>query len=299
MTTGETGIFVTTGQTGDFVTTGFSGLIEITSGQFTEQLTISGNPVLTGSVGARPEGPDFAVQFGSGDTLSGNQYLLYSGNQLSGASGTFDNFLVSGVSQITSGQFTEQLTISGNPVLTGVDGISAVPGGPNNSIQFNSGNTFEGTTGLLYVSGQLSGLSGNFSEYLNVGTGDDSDTILAATGDGVEIFDNLTVNGTTSGISGVFDNLIVSGWNPVLTGALAESDSFTDIEYNSSGDITGSLNWTDNGRSTLIKIKQFNYNESGLLTGVISKDGTYTEQLTKILTYDSSGNLESIQKDYI
>ena len=299
VTSGETGIFVTTGQTGDFVTTGFSGLVKITSGQFTEQLTISGNPVLTGAVGARPEGPDFAVQFGSGDTLSGNQYLLYSGNQLSGASGFFDDFLVSGVSQVTSGQFTEQLTISGNPVLTGFEDVTATPGGPELSIQFNSGNEFHGTSGLIYQSGQLSGVSGIFQEDLQVGLDEESPVLLVAEDDAVDIFGNLLVSGISSGISGVFDNIVINGWNPVVTGQFAESDSFTDIEYNSSGDITGSLNWTDNGRSTLIKIKQFNYNESGLLTGVISKDGTYTEQLTKILTYDSSGNLESIQKDYI
>ena len=254
---------------------------------------------MTGVVGARPEGPDFAVQFGSGDTLSGNQYLLYSGNQLSGASGTFDDFLVSGVSQITSGQFTEQLTISGNPVLTGFEDVVATPGGPELSIQFNSGNEFHGTSGLLYTSGQLSGISGIFQEDLQVGLDEESPALLVAEDNTVDIFGDLLVSGISSGISGVFDNIVINGWNPVVTGQFAESDSFTDIEYNSSGDITGSLGWTDNGRSTLIKVKQFNYNESGLLTGVISKDGAYTEQLTKILTYDSSGNLESIQKDYI
>ena len=44
--------FITGIETGGFVTTGYSGLVEIASGNFTKSLTISGNPVLTGSAGS-------------------------------------------------------------------------------------------------------------------------------------------------------------------------------------------------------------------------------------------------------
>ena len=173
------------------------------SGQFTEQLTISGNPVVTGDVGARPGGPDFSVQFGSGDLLSGNENLLYSGNQLSGASGFFHDFKVTGdlavggnlfvsgetfVQSVTdvsvtgdisgyaiegisgifdvvtggSGVFSQQLTISGNPVLTGIGPVGANPGGPDFSVQFGSGDTLSGNQYLLYSGNQLSGVSGTF-----------------------------------------------------------------------------------------------------------------------------------------
>ena len=115
-----------TGDISGYAIEGISGIFDVVtgnSGVFSQQLTISGNPVLTGigPVGANPGGPDFSVQFGSGDTLSGNQNLLYSGNQLSGVSGTFDN-----------------LTISGNQVLTGIsnDFITDIGNGPEYSLQF-------------------------------------------------------------------------------------------------------------------------------------------------------------------
>lgn len=55
--------------------------------------------------------------------------------------------------------------------------------------------------------------------------------------------------------------------------------------------------WTDNGKGAKVGSKTFTYT-SGNLTSVIEKDGSDTTTLTKTLTYDSGGNLESITKDY-
>lgn len=59
ITRDETGNFILNSETGDFVTTGYSGLVEIASGDFTKQLTISGNPVLTGVAGGTASASPF------------------------------------------------------------------------------------------------------------------------------------------------------------------------------------------------------------------------------------------------
>jgi hypothetical protein len=172
VTTGETGVFVTTGQTGDFVTTG-----------------LTGDFVTTGETGV------FVT---------------------TGQTGDFVTTGFSGLIEITSGAFTEQLTISGSPVITGVE----------------TGNFIDTGTVVEYIS-ELKG-----------------------------------------------------------------SSSYSELEYNSSGDVTGLFTWSNDSQADLVKVKKLTYNQSGLLTGVILTEGLLDVKLITELTYDSSGNLESIQKDY-
>ena len=62
------------------------------------------------------------------------------------------------------------------------------------------------------------------------------------------------------------------------------------------GILTSLTTWASNG-GTKVSSKTFSYT-SGNLTSVVEKDGSDVITLTKTLTYDSSGNLESITKDY-
>jgi hypothetical protein len=58
-----------------------------------------------------------------------------------------------------------------------------------------------------------------------------------------------------------------------------------------------SLTKVDESGGPLLGTKAFTYT-SGNLTSVVEKDGSDVTTLTKTLTYDSDGNLESITKDY-
>lgn len=77
---------------------------------------------------------------------------------------------------------------------------------------------------------------------------------------------------------------------------LAGDDNYSEITYDSSGNVSSISTWVDNTKTTLIKVKTLTYT-SGSLTGIVVTDGSITK-LTQTLAYDSSGNLESIEKDY-
>ena len=79
------------------------------------------------------------------------------------------------------------------------------------------------------------------------------------------------------------------GGGPTLTDDYSEP-TFTN------GVLTSLTTWTSDG-GTKVSSKTFSYT-SGNLTSVVEKDGSDLTTLTKTLTYDSSGNLESIEKDY-
>ena len=170
----------------------------------------------------------------------------------SGSSGDFDNLFVSGVSEITSGQFSEQLTISGMTVLTGVETGHFIT---------------TGETGIFVTTGQ---------------TGD-----FVTTG--------LTGDFVTTGETGSFIN---TGTVVEYISELKGSNSYSELEYNTSGDVTGLFTWSNDSQAYLVKTKKLTYNQSGLLTGVILTEGLLDVKLITELTYDSSGNLESIKKDY-
>ena len=55
--------------------------------------------------------------------------------------------------------------------------------------------------------------------------------------------------------------------------------------------------WTNNQKLTLVSSKAFTY-ANGLLTQVVERDENDAVHLTKTITYDSDGNLESVTKDY-
>lgn len=77
---------------------------------------------------------------------------------------------------------------------------------------------------------------------------------------------------------------------------LAGDDNYSEITYDSSGNVSSISTWVDSNKTTLIKVKTLTYT-SGSLTGIVVTDGSNTK-LTQTLAYDSSGNLESIDKDY-
>ena len=81
------------------------------------------------------------------------------------------------------------------------------------------------------------------------------------------------------------------GGNPT-----SPTDDYTESTF-SSGVLTAMTTWASSLKTTLVGSKTFSYT-NGNLTSVVEKDGSDVTTLTKTLTYDSSGNLESITKDY-
>ena len=77
---------------------------------------------------------------------------------------------------------------------------------------------------------------------------------------------------------------------------LAGSDNYSEITYDSSCNVSSISTWVDNSKTTLIKVKTLTYT-SGSLAGIVVTNGSNTK-LTQTLAYNSSGNLESIEKDY-
>jgi len=81
-----------------------------------------------------------------------------------------------------------------------------------------------------------------------------------------------------------------SGGGPTLTDDYSEP-TFTD------GILTAMTTYTSSSKSTLVSSKAFTYT-NGALTQVVESDENGATHLTKTITYDSSGNLESVTKDY-
>lgn len=74
------------------------------------------------------------------------------------------------------------------------------------------------------------------------------------------------------------------------------SDDYTESTF-TDGVLTAMTTWTNNQKLTLVSSKAFTYAD-GLLTQVVEKDENDAVHLTKTITYDSNGNLESVTKDY-
>ena len=81
------------------------------------------------------------------------------------------------------------------------------------------------------------------------------------------------------------------GGNPT-----SPTDDYTESTF-SSGVLTAMTTWTSSLKTTLVGSKAFTYT-NGLLTQVVENDENDSVHLTKSITYDSSGNLESVSKDY-
>ena len=79
-------------------------------------------------------------------------------------------------------------------------------------------------------------------------------------------------------------------------GGDSSADNYSEPTF-TDGLLTALTTWTDSGKGTKVGSKAFTYT-SGNLTSVVEKDGSDATTLTKTLTYGSSGNLESVTKDY-
>lgn len=79
--------------------------------------------------------------------------------------------------------------------------------------------------------------------------------------------------------------------------ALTPADSYAETTFNTDGILVSSTTWSSPAKTSKIGSKVLTYT-NGSLTSIVEKDGSDVTTLTKTLTYDSSGNLESIEKDY-
>lgn len=74
------------------------------------------------------------------------------------------------------------------------------------------------------------------------------------------------------------------------------SDDYTEPTF-TNGVLTAMTTWTSNLKSTLVSSKAFTYT-NGALTQVVERDENNAVHLTKTITYDSEGNLQSVTNDY-
>lgn len=79
---------------------------------------------------------------------------------------------------------------------------------------------------------------------------------------------------------------------------LSGDDSYSEIGYDANGNVSTVTTYTDSTKATLVKTKTLSYT-SGSLTGIVVTDSGGTTVLTQTLAYDAtSGDLDSIEKDY-
>ena len=79
---------------------------------------------------------------------------------------------------------------------------------------------------------------------------------------------------------------------------LAGNNTYSEIAYNANGNVSTVTTYTDSTKATLVKTKTLSYT-SGSLTGIVVTDSGGTTVLTQTLAYDAtSGDLDSIEKDY-
>ena len=82
-----------------------------------------------------------------------------------------------------------------------------------------------------------------------------------------------------------------------LTG-LSGDDNYSETGYDANGNVSTITTYTDSTKATLVKTKTLAYS-SGSLTGIVVTDSNGTTVLTQTLAYDAtSGDLDSIEKDY-
>lgn len=79
---------------------------------------------------------------------------------------------------------------------------------------------------------------------------------------------------------------------------LSGSDTFSEIGYDADGNVSTVTTYTDSTKATLVKTKTLSYT-SGSLTGIVVTDSIGVTVLTQTFAYDAtSGDLDSIEKDY-
>ena len=74
------------------------------------------------------------------------------------------------------------------------------------------------------------------------------------------------------------------------------SDDFTESTF-ADGVLTAMTTYTDSLKSTLVSSKSFTYT-NGALTQIVERDENNAVHLTKTITYDTEGNLQSVTNDY-
>jgi hypothetical protein len=83
------------------------------------------------------------------------------------------------------------------------------------------------------------------------------------------------------------------GGNPT-----SPTDDYSEIGYDANGNVSTVTTYTDSTKATLVKTKTLSYT-SGSLTGMVVTDSGGNTVLTQTLAYDAtSGDLDSIEKDY-
>ena len=79
---------------------------------------------------------------------------------------------------------------------------------------------------------------------------------------------------------------------------LSGADDSSEIGYDANGNVSTVTTYTDSTKATLVKTKTLSYT-SGSLTGIVVTDSGGNTVLTQTLAYDAtSGDLDSIEKDY-
>ena len=79
---------------------------------------------------------------------------------------------------------------------------------------------------------------------------------------------------------------------------LAGDDAYSEMGYDANGNVSTITTYTDSTKANLVKTKTLSYT-SGSLTGVVVTDSGGNAVLTQTLAYDAtSGDLNSIEKDF-
>jgi len=79
---------------------------------------------------------------------------------------------------------------------------------------------------------------------------------------------------------------------------LAGDDTYSEIGYDANGNVSTVTTYTDSTKAALVKTKTLSYT-SGSLTGIAITDSGGNTVLTQTLAYDAtSGDLDSVEKDY-
>ena len=169
---------------------------------------------------ATVSGPDYSIQYKSGSAFTGSSNLIYSEEQLSGVSGFFHDFRVTG-----------DLAVGGNLYVTGEMFVQSVT---DISVTGDiSGYNFKGTSGVFdTTTGQI----GGFSQELTISgtsvlTGIETGNFVTTGETGVFVTTGQTGDFVTTGLTG---NFVTTGETGVFvttgqTGDFATIDLLTGI----------------------------------------------------------------------
>jgi hypothetical protein len=188
-------------------------------------------------------GPDFSIQYKSGSSFTGSSNLIYSEEQLSGASGFFHDFRVTG-----------DLAIGGNLYVTGEMFVESVT--DISTTGDISGYNLKGTSGIF---GTTTGQIGGFSQELTISgvpvlTGIEIGDFVSTGETGVFVTTGQTGDFVTTGETGVFVTTGQTGdfaTTDLLTG-ISDADNDTYITTEESSDLDSICFYTSGSKSVEI-----------------------------------------------